>query len=588
MIHEIVGIALAGIALVATAVVGSTALRFRSPVTFLVSVYVLAVAEVVGLTELLSLFHGVDLAGYSVGEGIVLAVALGAWLARGRPRPPPVRIDLGAARRHPSLCGLAILVAASVGFQAFLVVASPPNNPDAMSYHLPRAAEWVHRGAVERFPVYDERQNAFPPNAEIQVVWTFVHLERDTLAAAPQLLARLALLLAVYGLARRLGFGRPAATFATLVCSCLTLVVVQAVTTQTDLVTAALVVSAAYLALEAVFADPRAAPVAGAAIGLAIGTKWTGAASLPLLVVLVLAATRNARTLARLAAWGAAGVAAFGADSYVRNLVATGSPFGETSELGGVETGVGGSTFVTTIYRLVLDFADFSSYFRNANEDTSYFGTLGWALILPVSAGFGLAWLFRRTRSVRGAIAFALPIFLVELAFTHPYNRFEGRLLIGPVALCAALAAWVYARTWIARGVVLLASVTLVLAIIFNEAKPVGAAGTRPVWELPRISAMTIKGAHQGPVFSAFDALVPADARVGGVFDEDVFLYPLYGVELGRRILYLPYEEPLEHAERLGLRWVVFSERDLLDGPRQGWRLTSLGSSWVLAERIDA
>ena len=580
--------AVAAVALVITAAAAAAALGLRSPAAYLLSVYLLAAGEIVALTEVLSLFHEARRAGYLIGEAFLLVLAALVWLARGRRRPPLPRVGVAAARRHPLVVALALLVVASLAFQAFLVVATPPNNPDAMSYHLPRAAEWYYRGAVERFPVYDERQNAFPPNAEIQIVWTLAFLERDTLAAAPQFLARIALLLAVYGLARRAGFRRPAAAFATLVCSSLTLIVVQAVTTQTDLVTAAFVASAAYLALEAVLADARAAPLAGLAVGLAVGTKWTGAAAIPALALLVLAATRDPRRLGRLVLWGAAGIAAVGMASYVRNAAAQSSPFGKTSELGGVSTEATPFGLLHTLYRLVLDFADFSSYFKNANEDTSYFGTLGWALILPLCAGFIVAWLLRRTHPVRGALAAAVPILLVELALTHPYNRFEGRLLIGPVALSAALAGWVYARRWIARAVTLLAAVTLVLALVFNEAKPVGAAGSRPVWELSRISAMTIKDADLGAVFSAFDAIVPERARVGGVFADGVFLYPLYGDELGRRILHLPYEEPLAHADLLGLRWVVFSDRDLLDGPRRGWRFTPLGPTWLLAERVSA
>ena len=365
--------------------------------------------------------------------------------------------------------------------------------------------------------------------------------------------------------------------------------VVQAVTAQADLVVAAFVVAAACLGLEAALWSARAAPVAGLAAGLAAGTKWTGVAAVPALAILVLAATRDSRKLGWIVLWSAIGVAAVGMYGYALNLGATGNPLGHASELGGLRHGAvsagTASSVPRALFNLVTDFADFSSYFKNANEDTSRFGTLGWALILPLSAVFVLAWIHRRTRAVRGALALVLPLFLIELAFGASNNRFEGRLLIAPVMLCAALAAWVYGRRVLTGGVAALAAATLVLAILFNPTKPVGLAGATPVWKLPRLAAEMIKLPELEGVFSAFDAHVPRTARVGAVIDGGVPTYPLYGPGLARRVVYLGYDAPLAQAESLGLSWVVFSDPKLLDGPRGGWSVAPLGPGpWLLAE----
>jgi len=577
-------LALAAAVLAVTAALGAASLRLRSRVSFLLALYVLASAEVVALTEVLSLGDAVGRTGYLVGEGVLLAVAAAAWLTRGLPLPALPRLDRIALRRHPLVAALAALVTASLLFQAFLVVSSPPNNNDSLTYHLSRAAEWYQRGAVERFPSYQEIHNAYPPNAGMEILYGFSFLGRDTLAAAPQLLARLALLAAVFGLARRAGFPRAAAAFATLVFSCLTLVVVQAVTTQNDLVVAALVAAAAFLALESVGRDARAAPLAGLALGLAVGTKWTGAAAVPILALLAVAASRNRRALARLALWSVAGAVAVGSYGYALNLADTGNPLGEVEALGGVETDPSVSAAASTAYRIVLDFADFSSYHRNANEDTSFFGTLGWALMLPLSAGFTLAWARRSTLPVRGALALALPYAVVFLALAHPYDRFTGRLLIAPVALTAALAAWVYGRRWVTPFVGALAATTLVLAVVFNEAKPVGVRGAA-VWTLSRTEAQTLKDPPLGEVVAALDARVPADGRLGAVLRKSAWSYPLYGRTLGRRVTYLEPGGALAAARRLGLRWVVFSDGVPVERSAPGWRFTEFARGWTLAER---
>jgi hypothetical protein len=574
------GVAIAGLA-------GAAALRQRSPVTFLLGAWVLAVAEIVALTEILSLLDAVDRRGYAIGEAVCLAAAAAAWALRGRPLPRVPVPDRQAIHDHPLLVGLAALVIASIGFQIFLVLATPPNNPDSMSYHLVRTAQWYHLGAVERFPIYDERANAFPPNAEIQSLWTFVYLARDTIAAWPQLVARLAILLSVYGLARRAGFGRAPSLFATLVCSTLTLVVVQAVTTQNDLVIAALVSSAAYLAVDALVSDARAGLFAGLAFGLAVGTKWTGLAAVPALLLIVLAVTRDPRKLSRIVAWAAVGVVLVGASSYVRNLAATDSALGRSSELQGVNSDASASGAATAVPKIVLAFGDFSIFFHNANEDASYFGPLGWMLVLPLALGFGLAWLLKHTSALRGALAWSIPIFVVELSLAHPYNRFEGRLLIAPVVVCSALAAWAYGRRWLAAGVSVLAGVSLVLALVFNEAKPVGVR-SKPAWELSRIDAQTLKNPKYAAIFYEFEQRVPDDASVGMVVDDGVWLYPFYGRKLERRLTYLGYDDPFSRAERDGLRWLVLYEPGRVTGERTGWRFAPLGrTGWLLAERAS-
>jgi hypothetical protein len=575
--------ALAAAGLVATALFASAAIRLRSPVSFLLGAYVLAGAEVVGLTELLSLIHRVGVRGYAVGEAILLCAALAAWLARGRPLPRFRLSDAEMLRREPLVLALAALVVASVAFQAFLVLATPPNNPDSMTYHLVRSAQSYHLHAVERFPIYDERVNALPPNGEIESLYTMVFLGNDTAAAAPQLLARLALLLAVFGLARRAAFGRPAALFAALVFSCLTLVMTQAVTTQNDLLLAAYVAAAAFLAVEALQRDPRAAPLAGLSFGLAVGTKWTALSALPALVLLVLVAAHRWKRVAVLAAWAVIGVVAFGAYAYARNLEATHSLFGRSSELQGVSIAGSPVQWARDVRRLVLDFGDNSAYFENASEDTSYFGTVGWLVILPLSAGFGIAWLFRRTTAIRGALAWALPITIAVLSLTHGYDRFSGRLLIAPVALTAPLVAWLYPRAAPAVAVAGLAAATLVLSIVFNETKPVGVLST-PAWELSRIDAQVLKDPSYNAVFYPFERRVPQEADVGMVVDDGVWLYPFYGRRLERHLTYLSPEDPFAEARRRRLEWIVFSRPGLVVGNHDGWTLTPLGDTgWRLA-----
>ena len=192
-------------------------------------------------------------------------MSLWVWRARGRPLPPVPPVDLrDGIGRHPILVALGVVVGGALVYQLFIVLATPPNNWDSMSYHLPRAAEWLQRARVEYVPdPPTERINALQPGSELEILWTFAFLGRDTAAALPQLLAEVASLVGVYAIARRIGFGRPDSVFASLLAGTLTQVALQSVTTQNDLLAASFVVAAAALVLgrsraEVVLAGGRA------------------------------------------------------------------------------------------------------------------------------------------------------------------------------------------------------------------------------------------------------------------------------------------------------------------------------------------
>ena len=70
-----------------------------------------------------------------------------------------------------------------------------------MHYHLARVAAWHAQGHLGYFPTHNAIENAYPPNAELLVLWTVTFLGRDVLAALPQLLASLATAASVFAIA---------------------------------------------------------------------------------------------------------------------------------------------------------------------------------------------------------------------------------------------------------------------------------------------------------------------------------------------------------------------------------------------------
>ena len=318
---------LAAAELAGTAVLARRPLRLGSPVAFLLAAYLLASAEVVALTEVLSLPGLVYAGGYAVGEAVLLAAALAAWHRRGRPRPPlprlagPGRAPCPPGRRRARarrrlrgrLRGRARVRdrAEQLGLDDLPPLAGRRLVPAAPC----RVPLLAHR-ARERLPA--EQRDRDP--LHVRARRARHGCGRDPAAR------RAGVLLGVYGCSRRLGFARPAALLASLLTATLTEITLQSVTTQNDLVAASFALAAAYLALGGTRAEPA---LAGLAAGLALGTKATTAPALALVALLVLTRRPWRTRLATLAAASAIGFAAVGFYGYGLNLVHDGSLLGD-------------------------------------------------------------------------------------------------------------------------------------------------------------------------------------------------------------------------------------------------------------------
>ena len=303
----------------ATAVLVALSLRLPGPTSTLVTAYVAWVANLALVTQVLSPLRQVDRGGLAVVEGAMLAGAFVWWWRAGRPRP---EVRVPAVDPVTALALAAVLVL--LGYELVLGLTVPPDNWDAVSYHLTRVAAWLHHGGVYWVPnAPTDRINEFQPLAEQQLLYLFVGTGSGRLYALPQFLAELALLVCVYGSARRLGYGmRPSACAACLFAT-FGVVAYEATTAQNDLVAASVVSAAAFLLLGS---RAREDVVAGVAAGIGLGIKLTTILAWPVLIGLAL--LRGGRTAGR-AALGAAGAfVAVGCWGFVLNLSQTGHVLG--------------------------------------------------------------------------------------------------------------------------------------------------------------------------------------------------------------------------------------------------------------------
>jgi hypothetical protein len=322
-----------GTLILGSASVGATAycfagcLRLRGVAEFVLAVYLIAFAEVVVVSLVLSPGHWLGPTGLLATIFAVLLLAVIVWRRLGMPAPPsfrPVLRLLGEAWHDPVLAALMVAVAGGLVYVVALIVGTAPNDYDALWYHLARAAFWKQQHEVSYIAgANDYRLNAFPPNAEIADAFTMILGRSERFVGFVQFTSLGATMVAVGGIGRRLGLTGRQALFGALAFATLPVVLLQASTGLNDLVLASFLVCCTYF----LFSETAVGlALAALALGLAIGTKDIALLALPVLALAALV-IHPRRLWPRLAVVAVVGVVA-GAYWYLFNLAETGSLFG--------------------------------------------------------------------------------------------------------------------------------------------------------------------------------------------------------------------------------------------------------------------
>lgn len=282
-------------------------------------------------TEVLSLFR--SLSPWTVRLVLLGAVLTGAgllvWGKKGHVRlssrkgnaPPASQGRTGLER---GLWVIPILVLLLTAVQAGK---SPPNTLDAFSYHLARVIHWAQNRDIAPYPTHILRQlYQFPWDDEV-ILWLRLLAGHDGWAAFVQWWALASLFPLVSLLAREV-FGARAGPWSAFLVATLPMAILQASSTQNDLVVAYWLTALVYLLFRyRRLARPEDLLLAGLALGLALRTKATAYiwGALPVLWLAWLVFRRGA--------WKVAGVAALAATLLVagplwRNYQVFGHPFG--------------------------------------------------------------------------------------------------------------------------------------------------------------------------------------------------------------------------------------------------------------------
>jgi hypothetical protein len=207
-----------------------------------------------------------------------------------------VRHRRGAASRQGStwtrpgpvewlmIMGLAALAAGTF----VVALAAEPNNWDSQAYHLPKVEQWAATRSVELYPASYYLQAAMAPGAEYLLLHLRLLTGGDHLYNLVQWGGGLLGAVAASRAAAQLGagrFGQLATAFTVMTAP---MVVLEATSTQNDLLTAAWCGCVATLVIDAAWGRLRRVDLLllGATAGLAVLTKSTGMAAAGLLMTM--------------------------------------------------------------------------------------------------------------------------------------------------------------------------------------------------------------------------------------------------------------------------------------------------------------
>jgi hypothetical protein len=281
-----------------------------------------AVVEIVAVLTVLGLVDAIYPASVT---GVHLAIyALARWrLAPGTAAP---RLLPRSPRAWISASLLAVVIGTAVAFAA----GPYSTEPDTMRYHAVNAAHWLQTHSITSLPYAEPGDPSAeqPGNGELIGLWLMLPSHDDTVAHLGNVYIAVLCVLALAAAAARLGANPRTGALAGLAVLLVPIITrSQLHSLSTDLVGATMLMCALALVLRMQRHGRNIALIAlaGAAIGVALGTKYVDIA--PALLVAVAAVVLLRRVWTRRDFVVFAGVAvALCATWYVRDWVLTGNP----------------------------------------------------------------------------------------------------------------------------------------------------------------------------------------------------------------------------------------------------------------------
>ncbi|SDR87098.1 Dolichyl-phosphate-mannose-protein mannosyltransferase [Mucilaginibacter mallensis] len=236
---------------------------------------------VVFITEILSILHCFNFQSILISWSIVLIGSLlYLYLKKEKLAVFTGNLSQNIYNVFKSLSIFEKILLGSVSVILLLIFAQgiiyPPNNWDSMTYHMARITSWVSHQSVAYYPTHVVRQLYEPPFAEYLIAHIAILSKGDYFANPVQLFFLLLTVVGIVLILEEFGLNRSYKVIAVVLAVTIPEVVLEASSTQNDIVVSFFIIAACCFALRAVksgrFSDHL---FLGLAVGLGILTKGT-------------------------------------------------------------------------------------------------------------------------------------------------------------------------------------------------------------------------------------------------------------------------------------------------------------------------
>lgn len=529
--------------------------------------FVISSANIVLAALVLSLFKGINPYGYLIIHIVFLFLTFLVIRLTGKRFTPPLpQIDLSRLKelkKHPAILILGTAVLIFLATSIFLVLLVPPNNWDSMTYHLSRIGFWLQNGSLDFFQTYNPRQNYMPPNAEILMMWQIAFIKSDVFAGFVQWISYLGTLLIIYGIAMELGSSSIQSIFASLVWASIPEVMLEATSTQNDLVVTFFLMASVFFILRGCKnSDWKWFVISGISLGLAVGTKLTAIFAMPGIFIGALFLFYKAKNLWKgLSVWIASiliGTIIFGSHSYIQSYSHYGSPFGTKEVLSG-STSPNIMNMFYNLYHIGHRFLDTSGL--PFVEIPGFFHIL---YFHEDNAGYGLVWLFFgvpvffyamykgffKNDFLKAWIFIIAVGYLLSFSFALKINPWIFRLLIPFTAMVCPLVAPLYPQedkykkiNWYKKifiSIAVIGAISIFTCTFFNISKPV----YLPIPDRKGIFEMSFyekrffypSKIDDMMIYKELDKMAQKGERVGIIASGDDWDYPAFGKRFERKV----------------------------------------------------
>ena len=579
----------------------TSVLKSKRPENSVIFFLLNTAAQIILTFEFLSLLKAIDLYNVLKVNIAVFLFALVFWHIKNRPRLKTEAFELSFEKIKTELKKDKILFALSIFFLGSLIVSfflafyAPVNLWDSMTYHTARVAFWIQNKSLEHFETSSIRQIMFSPNAEIFYLWPLVFIKKDFLAGMAQFISFCGSLWILSSFLSYIKVSKKRILWAVFIFASLPEIILQASSTQNDLVLGFFLFASLYLFIYGVREKEKNSIIMSAmALGISVGIKGTVFMFLPALGIIytIISVWSEKKQFYKFllfyVSWTILFFGLLSSYNYILNYLEFHNPLGLESYINFFTLHAKGvKSFIANLIRYNLCFIDFTGFtfasilsipflilktilfwiFRlsehqglaymdiylvntKIHENFATFGPIGFFVFIPLVLKYGFTGIFSKSDKIRiiSITALILLIFLPTISALYGFALWNIRYFVTAMVLSSPIFAlsYNYKLKPLKLIVFIIAVACFINITLLNSLRPVLPINNVSLFNTPREDIRYEIGTIFDDIFRQQAEYLGQNAKnnskIGLIFSDSVWYYQFFNQNPTWKIFPLRYE----------------------------------------------